>query len=376
MIEAIGEIVRNAREALRLSVDELAAAARGPAARIAALENGTPGISTSELDRVADQLELDPAALLSGERIPRPRPAVFLRHTGRQDFHAEDHTRLDQALEGGRALRALGALLGAPAPPRFSRGQKKGADAARSGYQKAARARSDGGLGQSNAVGDLRQVAEDRYGVAVSILPLSTPNATAVSVCDADGAAAIVLNARDSQRRSNPLLSRVLLAHELCHVLFDNVRPGQLNVVLDTTDEQVARVARGEQRARAFAAAFLMPERGLEDLLGKPQEESRVGRARDLVSRARTHFRTPWEVAVYHLCNRGYLHRDVQASLLGGGYPQGPGDDTSLPEVGQPSILLVARVREALAQARITEGEAKALLRVHALDALPWAPTP
>ena len=57
-------------------------------------------------------------------------------------------------------------------------------------------------------------------------------------------------------RRTNAVLARVYLAHELCHVLFDP-SDGGLHIVLDVGSDRDVQAA--EQRARAFAAELLLP---------------------------------------------------------------------------------------------------------------------
>ena len=91
---------------------------------------------------------------------------------------------------------------------------------------------------------------------------------TAVSVRDHDGAAAVILNAIDPHRCSNSRSFRVLPGTELGHIMSD-ASDGGLHIVIDREEEKrPARtgVERGEQRARAFAAEFLMPLAALMDL--------------------------------------------------------------------------------------------------------------
>ena len=120
MLREIGTVVASARKRLNLSVESLAKHASVETSTLVALEKGTPGITTTEMGRVAEQLELDPAALLLGRSAPRPKSSVFLRYQGLQDFDFKSEIILDNALEGARSLRFLNASLRITPTPRLS----------------------------------------------------------------------------------------------------------------------------------------------------------------------------------------------------------------------------------------------------------------
>ena len=250
-------------------------------------------------------------------------------------------------------------------------------DAARQGYDLAQQVRAGEGVGDE-PLGDLRELLEERLGVCVVVAPLAT-RSPAQAVLDADRmAAAAVLNASDEERHGNPLLDRVHLAHELCHLLFDPTEPGRLHLVVEPVvpsrgkgsalaREVAQMLGRGsvelaEARARGFAAELLLPEGGLRALLGRPRKETDVAKAHTLVTKARLHFSTPWEIAVWHLANRDHIARGLVWQLLYLGPEGRPRQSTRLPKVNAPSIALARTVRDALAEELITEGQARRLL--------------
>ena len=105
-----------------------------------ALEKGKPGITTTEIDRIAEQLELDAASLLLGRAEPRPTMSIFLKHQGVQDFNHEAEGILDRALDAGRSLRFLNRSLGCAPVLRLwgtSTQAAPGKDPAREGYERA-----------------------------------------------------------------------------------------------------------------------------------------------------------------------------------------------------------------------------------------------
>jgi hypothetical protein len=89
-------------------------AAGVPTEVIEALEAGTPGLTTTQLDALATALTIDVQALRQGQVVPRPSPSVYLRHRGLQDFHDADMAILDGAIAEARALAQLSTLLREP----------------------------------------------------------------------------------------------------------------------------------------------------------------------------------------------------------------------------------------------------------------------
>lgn len=346
------------------------------ATALAALEAGKSGVTTTEIDRVAEQLQLDPAALLLGKEKPRPKSSVFLRHQGCQDFDFDSEKVLDDALDAGRSLRFLNATLGCTPSPRFwsTKGLLPvGRKPAHDGYQLANELRRRLRL-PTDPLPDIGELLEERFEIAVVVETFASAKMTAVSVRDDAGAAAVVLNATDSQRCANPQLARVLLTHELAHVMHDPSQGG-LHIVIDRddADPKTLAVERAEQRARAFAAEFLMPLHGLLDLLETPQRVMSPTKARTLVSRTRRHFSTPWEIAVNHLNNHGFISDEARETLL----HQGAHDDTTglvvtrLPHPGAPSVALSERVRRAHRDGLVTDGQVRVALKLTVDDPLP-----
>ncbi len=373
----IGRILAGARVRLGLGVEPLAEAIGVPPRRIHDAEAGRAGLTTTDLGRLCGPLCLDEAALLAGreETVPEA-PSVFFRHAPMHDFLDEDLGELDRAVAGGRALIQLGDLLGVEVGPRragtfamVAAGGDRPGRAARDGYERAREVRARLGLGHDR-IEDIRLLAEERLEVAVTVIALRSPRATAVAV-RRGAAAAIVLNANDAERVRNPLLTRVHIAHELCHLVFDP-SPGGLHLVVDLVADK--RDLRGEQRARGFAAEFLMPQEGLVALLGEPAGTTSRASAALLVKKAREHFGTPHEIAAHHLVNHGYvdelLHDWISTPEPQTGRPRRV--LTSLPDVGAPPRLLAERARRAHDLGLVTDGEARSLLDIDGLMPLPW----
>lgn len=364
MLEAIAKAVRDARTRQHLSPSALALRAGLAADRVAAIEAARRGVSLAELDRVADALELDRDALAMGHVVERPRASTFFRQSAWQDYHAEDSALLDRVMDQARDLRAIDALLGprkrslrARFTPEPVRGEIP-AEAAREGHEKAIAVRAALRI-PAAPLPELASLLEGRFDLTVWVLALRT-RVPALSLLDGDrGAATIVLNANDRARQENPLLDRVHLAHELCHLLFDETEPGRLHLVFEVEgDEGLA-----ESRARGFAAEFLMPREGLVALFGKVRATRSEAVAVERVQKARAHFGTPWQIAAWQLGNQGFVQKELAGELATRAYGETPkGFRTVLPAPGMNPARLASTVHRAWSAERITDGEARKAL--------------
>jgi Zn-dependent peptidase ImmA (M78 family)/transcriptional regulator with XRE-family HTH domain len=375
MLEAIARIVNVARERAKLSLDDVSRETGVAVDAIASLERGQPGLATTELFDIARVLSLDPVALLGGREMFRAVPSIFLRHAGHQDFDARDSRLLDDALSAGRALASLRSRLGDP-PAALQGGTfwqiQSATDhneaPAREGYRLASSVRS-WLENTSDPLEDVGVLVEQRFGVAILTRALVTARSTAASV-RSEEAAGIVLHARDLSRKNNPLLARVHLAHELCHILFDP-SDGGLQIVVDFDTDRKVHAA--EQRARAFAAELLLPLKGLVETLGAPRGVSDRDAAIALISKARSHFGTPHEIATNHLCNLGFIdlrlrdRLEAEPSKFTGTVPV-----TSLPLEGEASLMVRQYVQRAHEVGLLTDSEAKGFLGLDRLESLPW----
>jgi Zn-dependent peptidase ImmA (M78 family) len=336
------------------------------------LEAGRPGITTTQLETIATKLQVDLVALRAGQVLARPRPSVFLLHRGTQDFDDAELPVLDAALDHARTRNALGRLLGDDLGV-FPRGQLTprpcAADVpnapAHQGYQLARELRRTID-NETSELTDVRELAEATVGLTLVVRQLSTIGSSAFSIKAGD-AAAIVLAPTSQVREPH---TRVWVAHELCHVLFDP-DDGGVSVAVDFEVDR--RAYRSEQRARAFAAELLLPEAGLRRLLGSPNEVSGERASKNLVAAARDAYGTTWQVAANHLCNLRFVRSELRAWLESQQpIPLTRTWTTTLPREGMPSLHIEALVRRAYECGHLTDGEARAILGIDRLSPLPW----
>lgn len=140
---------------------------------------------------------------------------------------------------------------------------------------------------------------------------------------------------------------RLVVAHEICHLVFDPPGPEHLDVALDSFDIEPWESEPHEARARGFSAELLLPRLGLLRLLGTPRAERDLDTAQKMVERASEHFGTSWDVSVYHLYNHGFIARVCLDELLGDWPSLSDPPETTLPAVGEPPLCLQGEVMSA-----------------------------
>lgn len=369
MLAKIGAAVAAERRRQGLEQDDLGVDAKV----VAALEQGLPGITTVQFRTLAEALQVDAVALRRGEIVAMPLPSVYLRHNAHQDFDGDDAAVLDEAMEQARNRNALARLATDDVglfPRRTFKEQPSAADSptapARDGYRLAHLVRKELG-NKTQALADLAELTEGSVGIAVLVRSLRTLGSTAVGIKAGD-AAAIVLTPAGASREGGVV--RGLIAHELCHVLFDPAS-GTLNIVIDYENDR--RSLHAEQRARAFAAELLVPEAGVKALIGAPRHVREKDAACQLVAMIRDHYGASWQITANHLCNLGFIELGLREWLertppWSATRPW----QTKLPIEGATSLRLASLTQVAHEGGKITDGEARAVLGIDALVALPW----
>ncbi|WP_437835480.1 ImmA/IrrE family metallo-endopeptidase [Sorangium sp. So ce1153] len=381
---AVGRRLRAAREARHLERATLARDAHVSEDVLARLEAGEAvPVSTAALARVERRLKLTPTALWAD--TPREETALSLhfRHASVPDFFSADEAAAREALMIARDVEGLEERLGRPAPLKradWFREAQVGHNASADGYARAWRLRDI--LHQKNLLDSptaplpdpLETLVEEAFGVPVVEKPLHSSSVLAVTVKDrVSGLAAILLNTASEWGTHLPR-SRVDLAHEVCHLLYDEPREDiglWIDVIEDQEDDAPRRQGDAvEKRARAFAAELLLPKLGLHQLLGRPLVRAReLTPAVEMVRRAREHYGTTIELTSYHLYNVGYIEKylleEIQKTV--------PSLSHAAPSARE--TLLSRRVREALSAGLISAMRARELLDISAWDELPWSTT-
>jgi Zn-dependent peptidase ImmA (M78 family)/transcriptional regulator with XRE-family HTH domain len=358
---AIGPRIAEVRKRAGLGLEDVALRARVPAAALAVLEEGTQvEISTAAVARLARALDVDVSDLIE-PGANASQPSVFFRQSGVPDFLDRDRGRVVDALRDARSIAVVDGLLGRTYLRAALAPVEVGAVPYKQGYELAERVRRT--LGQPiEPLGSMRDLLEERFGVPVLASNLHAPNLLALTAKErgADCVAVLV-----NEKRTGS--TRVDLAHELAHVLFD--APVQdIDYWIDLENDHESDTSRTEQRAKAFAAELLIPRKGLIEKFGHTHERlaerTSLAASVDLARRVGEYFGTPPELTTNHLDHHGYIAKELREGVLKG---------LSWPTPAAPKRppMLHRRLADALGAGLLTQMRARELLGLSAWNALP-----
>lgn len=284
--ERLGARIRNAREALGLSQEDLAERV-GFASRqtLSELERGQREVKARELVAIARSLRMDVGALLA-EMEPE-RPVVLWRDRPGADAGQLQADFLTWCERYRHVMIATGSLHAARSPlPAMS------VDPYGFGYRDAEELAIDVarmlGLG-SRPAGSLQRALETQFDIIVWYLDLGEDGSAACA--KGDFGSAMLINRREAPWRRN-----FDMAHELFHLLTWD----RMNSAIEA-DEALA--AQAERLANAFAAALLLPADEVKGELESHGASGSLSRA-DLVAVARD-FDVSSEALLWRLLNIG-----------------------------------------------------------------------
>lgn len=254
---SLNEALRERRQALGASVRQVAAWADLDPSRLREIEAGA-AISSWELDTVCRALAVDSGALARGtDRTPKRSVARF-KAASWIDPTPEDLRTLSLAAELGRIGDFLAKGVDQPVRLEELRSPQPVHDRADpwlQGYRLGEQARRV----LAPAPGPIRNLETllTDWGAHVGRVEFSSADLDAASLWERDSLPIILLNKRSIRSRSS-LSRRALLAHELCHLLHESGE-NDLLTQLSWSEGKANYSEAIEQRARAFAPAFLAP---------------------------------------------------------------------------------------------------------------------
>ena len=142
-------------------------------------------------------------------------------------------------------------------------------------------------------------------GVAVKSVELSDRATPAVALASPQTRPTVLVNSR-SPKAAREATRRMLLAHELAHLLHDRDRSSR--VALVDGDWAPLWV---EQRARAFAVMLLLPDEGVRRWVAEGGADPATP---DGLRGLADHFGVSWTAAARHLANLGWIPGGVDAA--------------------------------------------------------------
>jgi Zn-dependent peptidase ImmA (M78 family)/transcriptional regulator with XRE-family HTH domain len=292
---SVGVRVRQQREALGLSVADMAGLAQLEVADLEAAEADQQQLSWGGLVQVARALVINPEVLLGHQSQPALQLRCRTPDGAAVTLGGHDTRLLALAARTARAVWPLAKALDKPSTVHARRAPRPVAAAERPGRQGYAL----GEMARPWFTEDMLPIPSvqgllERHGVHVGFLELSNAQIDAVALIDDDMVPLVLLNRR-SPRSARSVTRRAVIGHELCHLLFDaglDVH-NLVHVSFHTWNVDI------EQRARAFAPSFLAPP----VTLSRGASEG----GQDLVRRLAATWGLSFEGAVWHAKNAGLL---------------------------------------------------------------------
>ena len=256
--------LREARELASINQGEAAEALGLPRTAVTQIEGGNRAVSTMELARLAD-LYRRPVSWFLAEAPDTEEDVVVALHRIAPGLDADPEVRIevDRCVQICREGVSLESLLGREeqdGPPAYREPVPRSTgEAVAQGERVAEQERRRLELG-SAPIADVTELLGDQ-GIWASVVDLPHTMSGLFLHHPSIGMAVLVNSGHVRARQ------RFSLAHEYAHALMDRNRV----VGVSSADNSRERI---EQRANAFAAAFLLPEAGLEEelrQLGKGQ---------------------------------------------------------------------------------------------------------
>lgn len=272
-----GRLVKQAREAARLSREELARWARLDVALLASAEDDGVTLPADALDQCARVFGLRLEDLIAGEAGTAPM-TLLLRSDDRDglDLRSVLTTEIDMVLgEFQRVVRDVAEveraldIVSQPLPKITKTtpvaGVHPGEHSAR--LVRAYLDLDDGPI--PSMTGLVRSLGI----VVIWMADDQQADKALDGACTRLPRPAILVNVL-AEGKSHPWRARMTLAHELCHLLFDTLSPNRQVLASPTGSGLSLALSEMERHARAFAACFLVPERGVKTVVGQRDPSS------------------------------------------------------------------------------------------------------
>lgn len=310
-LQEIATQLKVAREARGYSQEEVARHINLPRPAISLIESGRRSVSSIELARLAELYQRPVSFFLQtkgNHQAEEESWGVLLRA---ESISKADYTALEAAHEFCKKYAALEQLVLGQIHfeiPEYhlSVRSRREESTIREGEYLAANERRRLGLG-SAPVWDMGAVLEKQ---GIKVVKWHFPATSQVSGCfffPKDVGPCIIVNPAHRQVRAN-----FTAAHEYCHFLRDRHR---LSAEACNLKKLITRREPYEVRANAFAAAFLMPEDGVEEYLWELGLTKRSPLGPKDVVLAQHYFGVSYLAMLYRLQNLGWLTEEDRNRL-------------------------------------------------------------
>jgi Zn-dependent peptidase ImmA (M78 family) len=295
------EILRAARGLLGLSPKFVSRELRLAPGQLDRIEAGSLPLETALLDELSALYGLSAADVVAGIDVDaRLEPIRVLFKNWKREIPEDVRSEIAGVAAARRDVKELEQDLHRPdryqnLRARFRHEGAYGSPGSEwaEGKELAARLREDLGLGPREPIPSLRDLVEN-LGIELVGVTLREHRVAAFSLADAEHGPAIVINLGGAN--ANPWIRRFVVAHELCHVLHDELTHQQL-VPVQLYDDDVpwdSSEVGPEPRANGFAAHLLSPDDAVRArlLATKGDKPLLADQVRDLMEHFGINFKT------------------------------------------------------------------------------------
>lgn len=331
--QALGQRLQEARKSVALTQQDVAQEIGLSRESLAQIEAGSRSVNSLEIVRLARLYRRSLSSILLGEEMSEEEPITAIFRM--QETLAEAPRLREQLVELSNIFeeaRIIERLLGDESrqlPPDYGvREPRNNAEAYEQGQELARQERQRLGLG-SGPIPDVAEVVAMQGVWAVSAeMP---DNVSGIGLFHSNIGAAVIVNQSHGRSRR-----RFSYAHEYAHVLMDRkARPASVSSASNAKDLI-------ERRANSFASEFLIPARGVFELLeridkggasretmwlfdpiteeGEPIEKRNAPGSQEIafhdVAFIADWFQVSYEAAAYRLSDLGKVGRDRLQTLL------------------------------------------------------------
>ncbi len=373
MTSRISALLRTAYEAAGMTADQLARLAGLAPDRLQAADEGRAELSASEIDRCARVFGVRLSDLLDGKADNAPL-TLLLRSSlewQQPDLQAllttEIHTGLGEFQRVIREIADLERLLGITPQPLPKITLLPAGPDEHPGERLARTVRQALGLGVE-PLRSVRALFEKQLDIRIVWVTEDHLDRAVDGACTIDPRPAILVNLLAPER--HPWRTRITLAHEFCHLLFDQQTGGRALFSPYGRRNLFPGFDDMEQRARAFAGCFLAPAEGVRSTVGSQDPTSE-----EAIRSVGVRFGVGRTVAVnrlHHVFQLSSSERSAIDTRAREVYSANfSGDDVNEP-LGFRGGALLALAQQAFEQGKLSATRTRKLLGIMPTEALPF----
>lgn len=305
----VGYALRHARKAMDFTLKQTSDSMGLAVSTLSEIENGKRRVTGVELYKFAKLYQRRITFFLE-EHESSPSFAVLLRAASATSVSKETITNFHELCRSYRTLRKLMRAPEMPSPPDYSTSKRTTLDHAE---ELAEIERSSLGL-NGQPIKDICDLLETKRAIKIFHLPEDPETFSGAFACDEELGACLLINSLQPQRRRT-----FTVAHEYAHCIAHRDQLAHIDIrpAFETKNPR-------ERFADAFAAAFLMPRRTVNEVLGQLVTPQRFALTAEVLIHLAIYFGVSFEATGWRLVSLRKLSLSRWNDLLSQQVPSSP----------------------------------------------------